>query len=92
MASGANWRNLQQTHTNATGKGEAKDENQTSKDKKHQNLESNLFGSDDQERPTYNPNLDKAAFGSDANWSAQGTSAKIINKGYKQDPYRKKQQ
>ena len=31
-----------------------------------------------------------AGFGTNANWTAQGGSAKIINKGYKQDPYKKK--
>jgi len=69
MASGADWRNLQQTHVNSPVKQEVKD-GLTSKDKKYENLQSNLFGSEDNERPAYNPNVDKAAFGSDANWTA----------------------
>jgi len=38
----------------------------------------------------YNPNAEKASFGSNANWAAQGASAKIINKGIKADTYMKK--
>ena len=35
--------------------------------------------------------MERAGFGTDANWTAQAGTAKIINKGYKQDPYKKKQ-
>ena len=62
----------------------------TSKDKKFENLQSDLFGTNqNRDAPVYNPNAERATFGSDANWTA-GPS-KVINKGYKQDPYKKKQ-
>lgn len=45
---------------------------------------------DANQRPVYNPEVEKATFGTDANWSAQGAATKVINKGYRQDPYKKK--
>lgn len=56
---------------------------ETTKDKKYQNLQSNILGSDSSSTPPYNPEADKAAFGCDANWTSQAGSAKVINKGYK---------
>lgn len=59
---------------------------------KFSNLQSNIFGLEGKdEQPAYDSTVEKAGFGTDANWTAQAASAKIINKGYKQDPYKKKQ-
>jgi hypothetical protein len=73
MASGADWRNLQQTHVNSPVKESVK-MGDTCKDKKYENLQSHLFGAEERGLPAYNPNVDKAAFGSDANWTAQAGS------------------
>jgi len=55
-----------------------------SKSKKFENLQSNIFGLEDKDnQPTYDPNVEKAGFGTDANWTAQAGHAKVINKGYK---------
>jgi hypothetical protein len=55
-------------------------------------LQSNILGNDEKEGPLYNPEAnDKAGFGTNADWTAQGGSAKIINKGNKVDCYKKKQ-
>lgn len=65
----------------------------TSKDKKFQNLQSNILNNqEDRGIPLYNPDVSKAAMGSDAGWTAQAGSAKIINKGVKVDTYKKLQQ
>ncbi|CDW87720.1 UNKNOWN [Stylonychia lemnae] len=93
MANNADWRNLQQTHVNASSSQKGNQEGpQTNKDKKYDNLSSNIFCQEEKDnQPTYDPTVEKAGFGTDANWTAQAGSAKIINKGYKQDPYKKKQ-
>lgn len=93
MANNADWRNLQQTHVNGSSSQKGNQEGpQTNKDKKYDNLSSNIFCQEDKDnQPTYDPNTEKAGFGTDANWTAQAGTAKVINKGYKQDPYKKKQ-
>ena len=93
MANNADWRNLQQTHTNATSqKGNDQGEPQNSRSMKFSNLQSNIFGLEGKDnQPAYDSTVEKASFGTDANWTAQAASSKIINKGYRQDPYRKKQ-
>ncbi len=55
-------------------------------------MKSNILGNEDNDRPLYNPDAEKAAFGTTAGWDAQAGSAKIINKGIKVDTYKKKQQ
>jgi hypothetical protein len=51
------------------------------KDRKYGNLESNVvLGEDSQkEKLQYNPNLGRATFGTDATWTAQAGTAKIVN-------------
>ena len=69
MANSADWRNLQQTHTNF--KGGKRDEENPAKDRKFGNLQSNILTNEDPEkRPAaYSPDkMDKAAFGSSADW------------------------
>ena len=59
---------------------------------KFDNLQSNIFNQEGKDnQPSYDPTVERAGFGTDANWTAQAGTAKIINKGYKQDPYKKKQ-
>jgi hypothetical protein len=42
-----------------------------SKSKKFENLQSNIFGLEDKDnQPAYDPNVEKAGFGTDANWTA----------------------
>ena len=96
MASGADWRNLQQKHTNATSKANNKSDMQSpNKDKKYENLQSRILSFED---PNVRPGLyspekaDKIAFGSQADWSTQAATSKIINKGSKQDTYAKKKE
>ena len=72
MANGADWRNLQQTHTNGVQtNARNEEEGQNPRGKKFENLQSNLFDTEEgNQRPVYNPEVEKAAFGTDANWSA----------------------
>jgi hypothetical protein len=44
------------------------------------------------EKLHYNPNLGRATFGSDATWTAQAGTAKIINVYDKVDTYKKRQE
>ena len=67
------------------------EEGKNCKEKKHDNLASNIFNSD-QERQGYNPNVERTELGANTNWSSQAASAKIINKGNKVDTFKKKQQ
>lgn len=92
MANNADWRNLQQTHTNAASQKNVElGASLNSKTMKFDNLKSNIFGQEEKDnQPSYDPNAERAGFGTDANWTAQAASAKIINKGYRQDPYKKK--
>lgn len=90
MGAGADWRNLQQTHTNG-GKSCRGGADKSHKDKKYENLQSNIFGEEGgSERPAYNTNVDKAAFGSAADWTVQGGHAKVDNKKSKVNTYRQK--
>jgi hypothetical protein len=68
MANGADWRNLNQTHVNSPVK-KRYQMGDTTKDKKYQNLQSNILGATEG-GPSYNAEADKAAFGSDANWTS----------------------
>lgn len=63
------------------------------KEKKYENLESNIFGAEKAaEKPQYNTKIDKAAFGTTSDWTVQGGQAKVDNKNSKVNTYRKKQQ
>lgn len=69
MANGADWRNLNQTHVNSPVK-QRYQMGDSTKDKKYQNLQSNILGAEEGSSPSYNQETDKAAFGSDANWTS----------------------
>lgn len=67
------------------------------KDRKYINLESQVVLGDNvkiraSEKPEYNPNLGKAAFGTQADWSTQAASTKLNNKFGKVDTYKKRQE
>lgn len=85
MANNADWRNLQQTHVNAVSSSNADlGASVNSRSKKFENLSSNIFGQQDKDnQAVYDPTVEKAGFGTDANWTAQAGTAKVINKGYK---------
>ena len=57
---------------------------------KYQNLTSSILGAEESGRPAYNKDVEKVAFGSNADWKCQASSAKIINKGGKADTFSKK--
>lgn len=73
MANGADWRNLHQTHTNAVNTNKVVNDNINSREKKFENLSSNIFGDEDSsQRPVYNPEVEKQAIGTDTNWMQAG--------------------
>jgi hypothetical protein len=90
MGASADWKNLQQKHTNGSQKTKG-NLDATHKDKKYENLASNLFGEEGAaDKPTYNTNVEKAAFGSSSDWTVQGGHAKVDNKKAKVNTYRQK--
>lgn len=94
MPDNADWRNPHQTHTNSPIKKSATQIELNAKDRKYGNLDSNVvFGEDSgKEKLSYNPNLGRATFGSDATWTAQAGTAKIINVYDKVDTFKKRQE
>ena len=72
MANNADWRNTNQTHTNGpvSSLSNQAGEGHNPREKKFENLTSNIFGAEDQSRPVYPPEVEKAAFGTAANWTA----------------------
>jgi len=70
MANNANWRNLQQTHCNSPTKRINESMSRTCKSKKYENLESHLFEGEERNHPTYTTDIDRAAYGSNSNWTA----------------------
>jgi len=81
MANNADWRNPHQTHTNSPIKKSATQVELNAKERKYGNLESNVVLGEDtnKEKLQYNPNLGRATFGTDATWTAQAGTAKIVN-------------
>lgn len=90
MANGSDWRNLQQTHTNARTKVN-QNYGEGAKDKKFQNLQSSILGNDDAERAAYNTEVEKNLYAGNAGWSSQGNLAKPNNKKGKINTYKQKQ-
>ena len=70
MANAADWRNMNQTYTNGQIKAAIISAHGGCKDKKYQNLASNILSNEGKEQALYNPEVEKAAFGTDANWTA----------------------
>ena len=73
MANNADWRNLQQTHVNAVSSSKTQDFSASlnSRGMKFDNLSSNIFGQEDKDnQPSYDPTVERAGFGTDANWTA----------------------
>ena len=74
MADNADWRNPHQTYMNSPLKKSNTDAQLNAKDRKYINLESQVVLGDNlknrpADKPEYNPNLGKAAFGTQADWS-----------------------
>ena len=88
MANSADWRNLQQTHTNGpkAAANNTRDNQSPAKDRKFGQLQSNILSFEDPNtRPAmYSPEKgEKIKFGSQSDWSTQAATGKIINKGFK---------
>lgn len=100
MANNADWRNPHQTYTNSPTKSGNNNgaEKFNAKDRKFGNLESQVpLGEEviqqkNSDKPNYNPNAGKSAFGTSADWSHQAASAKLTNVYQKVDTYKKKQE
>ena len=93
MADNADWRNPHQTHTNSPIKKSATQAQLNAKDRKFGNLESNVVLGEEgpKDRLSYNPNLSRATFGTDATWTAQAGTAKINNTYDRVDTYKQRQ-
>lgn len=94
MANAADWRNPNQTHTNSPLKkgGMQDDSNKNARDKKFDNLSSNILCNEDpnSKPPAYQTDVE--ALGKTSDWTAQAGSSKVINKGSKVDTFQKKKQ
>lgn len=92
MANCADWRNPHQTYTNSpVKKGVNSTNNGNAKDRKFGNLESQVvLGDEEKGRLSYNPNLGRATFGSDATWTAQAGTAKLNNNYTSVDTFKKR--
>lgn len=80
MCSGANWKDSSQQATNmaSAAKGKNLDQGHSTKDKKYQNLSSNVFGEVNPDTPSYDNNAGRVSLTTTSNWSNSQT--KPVNK------------
>jgi len=85
MCAGGDWKNTQMQSTNSSSpqKNMNQDSGLNRKDKKYQQLQSSVFGGGYEEKAPvdYDRDGDRAGFGTNADWKAQGGMSKPINAG-----------
>lgn len=70
MANTTDWRNTQNTLMNSPTKQANGQDSKNCRDKKFENLSSNIFGNEDNnDRPLYNNEIERAAFGTSSDWT-----------------------
>lgn len=96
MCSGADWTNTQQTATNLASPNKKAnfESGEVSKDRKYKQLQSSVFGGGylEGEKPDYDREQSRAAFGTVADWKTEAGMQKPINRGpSKVDTFSKRQ-